>query len=88
MEDRLQKFAALSLHMVSLLHKILCNDISRQIMIQVGEIQTLFFRLKPGLHEPRLQVERSVKLVSSIVVERRRCALQVSSVARLENKET
>ena len=28
-------------------------------------------RLKPGLHEPQLQGERSVTLVSSIVVERR-----------------
>ena len=45
--------------------------------------------LMTGLHEPQLPVERSVKLVSSIVVERRRCALQVSSVTRLqENKET
>ena len=53
--------------------------------------------LKPGLHEPQLPVERSVKLVSSIIVERRRCALQVCSRqdycsrARLqenENKET
>ena len=44
--------------------------------------------VKPGLHEPQLPVERSVTLVSSIVVERRRCALRVSSVARLhENKE-
>ena len=40
--------------------------------------------LKPGLHEPQLQVERSVTLVSSVVVERHRCALQVSSVARLQ----
>ena len=46
-------------------------------------------RLKPGLHAPQLPVERSVTLVSFIVVERRCCALQVSSVARLEeNKET
>ena len=37
--------------------------------------------LKPGLHEPQLSVEWSVILVSSIVVERRYCALQVSSVA-------
>ena len=45
--------------------------------------------LKPGLHKPQLPVERSVTLVSSIVVERRRCVLQVGSVARLqENKET
>ena len=45
--------------------------------------------LKPGLHELQLPVERSVTLVSSIVVEQSRCALQVSSVARLqENKET
>ena len=45
--------------------------------------------LKPGLYEPQLPVERSVKLVSSIVVKRRRCALQVSSVARLQEiKET
>ena len=45
--------------------------------------------LKPGLHEPQLPVERSVTLVFSLVVERRRCALQVSSVARLqENKQT
>ena len=44
---------------------------------------------KPGLNEPQLPDERSVTLVSSTVVERRRCALQVSSVARLqENKET
>ena len=44
---------------------------------------------KPGLHEPQQPVERSVTLVSCIVVERRRCALQVSSVAPLqENKET
>ena len=32
---------------------------------------------KPGLHKPQLPVERSVTLVSSIVVERRRYALQV-----------
>ena len=38
--------------------------------------------LKPGLHEPQLPVERSVRLVSSVVVERRSCALQISSVAR------
>ena len=45
--------------------------------------------IKPGLHEPQLPVERSVTLVSFIAVQRRRCALQVSSVARLqENKET
>ena len=43
---------------------------------------------KPGLHKPQLPVERSVTLVSSIVAERRRCALKVGSVARLqENKE-
>ena len=43
--------------------------------------------VKLGLHEPQLPVARSVTLVSFIVVERRRCALQVSSVARLqENK--
>ena len=34
--------------------------------------------VKPGLHESQLPVERSVTLVSSIVVERRRCALQIS----------
>ena len=45
--------------------------------------------IKPGLHEPQLPVERSVTLLSSIVVERRRCALQVYNVARLqENNET
>ena len=38
---------------------------------------------KPGLHESQLPIERSVTLVSSIVVEQRRCPLQVSSVARL-----
>ena len=44
---------------------------------------------KAWFNEPQLPVERRVKLVSSIVVERRRCALQVSSVARLQqNKET
>ena len=42
--------------------------------------------IKPGLSE--LPV-KSGTLVSSIVVKQRRCALQVSSVARLqENKET
>ena len=46
-------------------------------------------RLKPGLHEPQLPVENNVTLVSSIAVERRRCVLLISSVARLqENKET
>ena len=45
--------------------------------------------LKPGLYEPQLPVERSVTSVSTIVVDRRRCALQVSSVAQLqENKQT
>ena len=45
--------------------------------------------LKPGLYESQLPVKKSVTLVSSIVVERCRCAFQVSSVARLqENKET
>ena len=43
---------------------------------------------KPDLHECQLPVERSVTLVSSIVVEVRRCAHQVNSVTRLqENKE-
>ena len=41
-------------------------------------------RVKPGLHEPQQPVERIVTLLSSIVVERRRCALQVSSLARLQ----
>ena len=58
---------------------------------EVDELDELVFGvsyLKPGLHEPQLPVERSVTLVSSIVVERRRYALQVSNVARLqENKE-
>ena len=45
--------------------------------------------LKPGLREPQLPVERSVMLLSSIGVERRRSALQGNSVARLQqNKET
>ena len=49
----------------------------------------LILGLKPGLLDPQLPVERNVRLVSSIAVERRRCAPQVSSVARLqENKET
>ena len=39
---------------------------------------------KTGLHKPQLPVERSITLVSSIVVTRRRCALQVSSVAQLQ----
>ena len=44
--------------------------------------------LKSGLHKPQLPVDTSVTLVSSIVVEQLRCALQVSSIARLqENKE-
>ena len=39
--------------------------------------------------KPQLPVERSATLVSSAVVERRRCALQVNSVARVQgNKET
>ena len=42
---------------------------------------------KLGLHEPELPVERSVTLVSSIVVERRCCALQVSYVARLQKSK-
>ena len=37
--------------------------------------------LKPGLREPQLPVEMNVTLVSSSVVERPRCAIQVSSVA-------
>ena len=45
--------------------------------------------LKPGLHEPQPPVESSVSLVSSIVIEWRRWALEVNSVARLQkNKET
>ena len=47
-----------------------------------------FHNLKPGLREPLLRVERSVTLVSSIEVERRRCALKVSSVVGLQTKET
>ena len=35
---------------------------------------------KPGLNESQLPLEGSVTLVSSIVVERRRCALQASSL--------
>ena len=47
----------------------------------------LFFFFKPGLHERQLPVESSVTLVSSIAVERRCGALQVSSVARLQEKK-
>ena len=56
----------------------------------IREVQSLdFSTFKPGLHEPQLPVERSISLVSSTVVERHCCALQVSGVARLqENKET
>ena len=55
----------------------------------ISTLNLSMFPFKPGLHKPQLPVERSVALVSSIVVERRRCALQVRSVARLqENKET
>ena len=43
---------------------------------------------KPGLHESQLLVERSVTLVSSVIVERRRCTLQVCSVARLQENKT
>ena len=44
--------------------------------------------LKPGLDEPQLPIGRSVTLLSSLVVERRRCSLLISSVAGLqENKE-
>ena len=43
--------------------------------------------LKPGLHEPQLPVESSVTLLSFIVGERRRCALQVSGVARLQKNK-
>ena len=38
--------------------------------------------IKPGLHEFQLQVERSVTLVSSIVVEQRCCALKSSQQSR------
>ena len=38
--------------------------------------RVLIFFIKSGLHEPQLPVERSVTLVSSIVVERRCCALK------------
>ena len=45
--------------------------------------------VEPGLQDHQLPVERSVTLVSSIAVERRRCALHVCSVARLQkNKKT
>ena len=55
----------------------------------VGDRELANKSLKPGLHEPQLPVERSVTLLSSIEIERRRCALLVSRVARLqENKET
>ena len=58
-------------------------------MIRVGMEDSQCCGVKPSLHEIQLPVERSVTLVSSIVVERRRCALQVSSVARLqENKQS
>ena len=40
--------------------------------------------LKPGLHEPQQPVERNVALVSSIVVERRCCALKRSSQLAVE----
>ena len=47
------------------------------------------FAFKPGLRKLQMLVKRNVTLVSSIAVERRRCLLQVSSVAQLqENKET
>ena len=45
--------------------------------------------VKPGLHEPQQPIERSVTLVSFILVERRRYSLRISSVIRLQgNKET
>ena len=54
-------------------------------MLQNQAVRT---SLQLGLHERQLPVEWSVTLVSSIVVEQRRYALQVSSIARLqENKE-
>ena len=59
------------------------QDINRK------KLTCYLWKLKPGLQEPQQPVERRVALVSSIVVERRHCALQVSSVALLqENKET
>ena len=49
------------------------------------DMTRIMVRFKLGLHALQLQVEWSVTLVSSILVERR----QVSRVARLqENKET
>ena len=45
---------------------------------------TVLVTLKPDLHESQLPVEKCVTLVSSIVEERRRCALQISSDAQLQ----
>ena len=47
----------------------------------------IFIHVKTGLHEPQLSIERRITLVSSIVVKRCRCALQVSSVAQLQLKK-
>ena len=53
----------------------------------ICELQFLHYNLVYS--NLNFQVERSVTLVSSIAVERRRCALQVSSVARLQqSRET
>ena len=53
-----------------------------------GKLACNFNVVRAGLHKSQLPVERSVTLVFCIVVERRRCALRVSSIARLqENKE-
>ena len=59
---------------------VLCNQ---RFVIGSSNLALSMMReitLKPGLHEPQLPVERSVTLVSSVVIERRRCALQVVSV--------
>ena len=59
------------------------------ILQKFESLKSPCIKLKPSLHEPQLPVEWSVTLIFSVVLERRRCALQVISVARLqENKET
>ena len=83
---------------INVIEKVITQNTSQEVRIQsrCGLQRTsvlltnyYIFTIEPGWHEPQLPVERSVTLVSSIVVEPHRCALKVSSVARLQDdKET
>ena len=74
------------MHIV-LVKSFLLNILHENSGLHIISVRSIY-KLKPGSHEPHLPVERSVTLFSSIVVDRRRCALQVSSVARLQENKT